>query len=163
MKLELKSIKYAKFMSRETACYDANLYVDGEFFATVCNDGQGGPDAYHRNFNRNPTGDWDAKFKEIDAYFAGLPKLPSPYFPDGMEQTLEIWCGEQLDRHLAKKELKSILRRKILYTRNGGLTFYKTGFDNNERIKVREPRPTILNDLPFDEALAIYMGENVCN
>lgn len=158
MKLELKSIKYAKFMSRETACYDANLYVDGKFFATVCNDGQGGPDAYHRNFNFNPTGDWDAKFKEIDAYFAGLPKLPSPYFPDGMEQTLEIWCGDQLDLHLAKKDLQRLLKTKILYTTDGS-TMYTTGFQNGLRLKVREPSATILNDLPFDEALEIYMGE----
>jgi hypothetical protein len=35
MRLELKSIKYVKFMSRETACYEGKIYVDGKFFATA--------------------------------------------------------------------------------------------------------------------------------
>jgi hypothetical protein len=158
MRLELKAIKYAKFMSQETACYEGKIYVDGKFFATAINEGQGGPDAFHRNLNYK--GDWNAKFKEIDAFFARLPKLDSEYFPDGMEQTLELWCGKQLDRHLAKRDLYRLFKTKILYTEDGS-TMYTTGFENNERIKVREPRPTILNDLPFEEALEIYMGENV--
>ena len=159
MRLELKAIKYAKFMSQETPCYEGKIYVDGKFFATAINEGQGGPDALERNFKYK--GDWNATFKEIKAFFARLPKLDSEYFPDGMEQTLEIWCGKQLDRQLAKRDLYRLFKTKILYTRNGGLTMYTTGFDNNARIKVREPSATILNDLPFEEALAIYMGENV--
>ena len=158
MRLELKSIKYVKFMSRETACYEGKIYVDGKFFATAINDGQGGPDALERNFKYK--GDWNATFKEIDAFFARLPKLDSEYFPDGMEQTLELWCGKQLDRHLAKRDLYRLFKTKILYTEDGS-TMYTTGFENNARIKVREPSATILNDLPFDEALEIYMGENV--
>ena len=158
MRLELKSIKYAKFMSQETACYEGKIYVDGKFFATAINEGQGGPDAYHRNLNYK--GDWNAKFKEIEAFFARLPKLPDPYFPDGMEQTLELWCGKQLDRQLAKRDLYRLFKTKILYTEDGS-TMYTTGFENNARIKVREPSATILNDLPFEEALEIYMGENV--
>jgi hypothetical protein len=136
MRLELKSIKYAKFMSQETACYEGKIYVDGKFFATAINEGQGGPDAYHRNLNYK--GDWNAKFKEIDAFFARLPKLDSEYFPDGMEQTLELWCGKQLDRHLAKRDLYRLFKTKILYTEDGS-TMYTTGFENNARIKVREP------------------------
>ena len=163
MKLELKSIKYVKFMSRETACYEGKIYVDGKFFATAINDGQGGPDAYHRNLNYK--GDWRAKFKEIDAFFARLPKMPSPYFPEGMEQTLELWCGEQLDRQLAKRDLQRLFKTKILYTNSSydttGGHLYTTGFENERRLKVRDPSAKILNDLPFDEALEIYMGENV--
>jgi hypothetical protein len=130
----------------------------GDWNATAINEGQGGPDAFHRNLNYK--GDWNATFKEIDAFFARLPKLDSEYFPDGMEQTLELWCGKQLDRHLAKRDLYRLFKTKILYTEDGS-TMYTTGFENNARIKVREPSATILNDLPFEEALEIYMGENV--
>jgi hypothetical protein len=165
MQLELKAIKHSKFMSHETSCFEARLYFNGRFFADVCNEGQGGPDMVTPPFSvRNASGFtfWEVQMKMIDDYFAGLPVLPDPYFPDGIEQTLELWCGKQLDLHLAKKELKSILRRKVLYT-NADKIMYTTGFENNARLKVREPSAKILNDLPFDEALAIYMGENVCN
>jgi hypothetical protein len=160
MRLELKAIKYAKFMSQETACYEGKIYVDGKFFATAINEGQGGPDAYHRNLNYK--GDWNAKFKEIDAFFARLPKLDSEYFPDGMEQTLELWCGKQLDRQLAKRDLYRLFKTKILYTEDGS-TMYTTGFENNARIKVREPNATILNDLPFDRGFGNLYGRERMN
>ena len=33
MNLELKSIKYTEWMSEETLCFTANLWVDGKVFA----------------------------------------------------------------------------------------------------------------------------------
>ena len=44
MKLELKKIKYCKWMSEETHCYSAVVYVDGKATIEVSNEGHGGGD-----------------------------------------------------------------------------------------------------------------------
>lgn len=44
MKLELKNIKHANWASEETQCYNAVLYVDGDPFLMVSNEGRGGAD-----------------------------------------------------------------------------------------------------------------------
>ena len=43
-KSELKNNKYAAFASKDSACYEATLYVDGKRFASVSNSGHGGCD-----------------------------------------------------------------------------------------------------------------------
>lgn len=47
MKITLKSLKIAKFMSQETLCYSANVYVDGIKAGYVENDGHGGCSSLH--------------------------------------------------------------------------------------------------------------------
>ena len=41
MKLELKNLKHAEFASQETNCFEAKLYINGVFSATLTNDGHG--------------------------------------------------------------------------------------------------------------------------
>lgn len=47
MQLTLKNLKISAFMSEETTCFQATVYVDGKKVGTAQNDGHGGPTYYH--------------------------------------------------------------------------------------------------------------------
>lgn len=49
MEITLKNIKVAKFMSQETLCYSATVYVDGKKAGHSENDGHGGCSSVHLN------------------------------------------------------------------------------------------------------------------
>lgn len=46
MEITLKNVKHAEFMSHETECFQAAVYIDGEKAGTVSNDGHGGANLY---------------------------------------------------------------------------------------------------------------------
>lgn len=46
MNIALKNIQRADFMSRETECFQASVYINGEKAGTVSNDGNGGANLY---------------------------------------------------------------------------------------------------------------------
>ena len=46
MEITLKNVKHAEFMSHETECFQATVYIDGEKAGTVSNDGHGGANLY---------------------------------------------------------------------------------------------------------------------
>lgn len=46
MEIQLKNVKHAEFMSHETECFQAAVYIDGEKAGTVSNDGHGGANLY---------------------------------------------------------------------------------------------------------------------
>ena len=47
MEIKLKNLKIAKFMSEETTCFQATIYVDGKIAGTAQNDGHGGSTYCH--------------------------------------------------------------------------------------------------------------------
>ena len=154
MKLELKNIKHTAWASEETHCYQASLYVDGKPVATVSNDGRGGADRCydHPKCVFSGRSAWCDKMQEVHEYFKTLPNT------HGMEQCLEFWCADQVNDWIAARELKQMMRTQILFQKEGeeeagvfGTKYYpkETGgtFWNGRRI---------LNDMPFDEALAIW-------
>jgi len=161
MKLELKNIKHTAWASEETHCYQASLYVNGKPVATVSNDGHGGADRCydHPKCVYSGRSAWRDKMQEVHEYFASLPKTnPCDIFPEGMEQTLEFWCADQVNDWLSARELKRMMRTQILFQKEGeeeagvfGTKYYpkETGgtFWNGRRI---------LNDMPFADALAIW-------
>jgi len=80
MKLEIKSLKVARFASEETLCFTARAYVDGKQFAHLNNDGHGGETEMH-------CGADDALYKKvIDEHGRELSnKARADY---------ETWCRE---------------------------------------------------------------------
>jgi hypothetical protein len=151
MKLTLKNIKHTEWASEETHCYQAALYVDGKPVAIVSNDGHGGCDRdyAHPKFE----GDYRATMKAVHDYFQSLPKTDE-WLEDGvgvsvMEQCLEFWCGDQVNDWLSARELKKKLKAGFLFQLADGVGVFAH--------KERPPyKATILNDLPFSEALAIW-------
>lgn len=47
MEISLKNVKHAEFMSQETECFEASVYIDGKKAGTVSNAGHGGCNDYH--------------------------------------------------------------------------------------------------------------------
>tara|TARA_R110002073_G_scaffold2834_2_gene18217 strand:+ start:483 stop:983 length:501 start_codon:yes stop_codon:yes gene_type:complete len=160
MKLELKAIKHTAWASEETHCYQASLYVDGKPLAIVSNDGHGGPDRDYAHPKLK--GDYRAQVNMVHDYFKSLPNLPSEWNKDGMEQCLEFWCSDQVNDWLASRELKKKLKTHVLVQLKGKDGIYQTKFHptvtKGEWVINKQAGETkrILNDMPFDEALAIW-------
>ena len=161
MNLEMKAIKFSEWGSEETYCYQANVYLDGKPFAMVSNDGRGGCD---REYSHNKfKGDYRATMKKIDDYFKSLPNTDVGKYknvPEGFEQTFERWCHDQVCTYLYRKDLKKALKKnKVVKRKNdeGKMSLYDYGINVlSDAIKHRWPEAIILNDLPEDEALAIW-------
>jgi len=150
MKLELKNIKHTSWASEETHCYQASLYVDGKPVAIVSNDGRGGADRDypHPKFK----GDYRAQMRDVSRYFSGLRRTAvTEWSPEGMEQCLEFWCCDQVNDWLSARELKSKLKKQFLFQFAD-----KVGVFAHKTRPSRAHKATILNDLPFDEALSIW-------
>ena len=146
MKLELKSIQYSKFASQETACYEAKLYVDGK----PLND---------QNI--------DDKLRDINKYLSTLPKMKSKFhYGDGEMTTheftvdLELWCGEELNKWINSKKLKRILKKGSMILDSEGDLFYWKHFIPSDTIRKHHPKSIVLNDLPFEKALDVFMSKD---
>ena len=161
MKLQLKAIKHTEWASEETHCYQASLYIDGKPVAIVSNDGHGGCDRDydHPKFK----GDYRATMKAVHEYFKSLPNTDAcNLFPDGMAQQLEYWCADQVNEFLSSRELKRKFKSHVLvqlkYKEGIFQTKYHPTVTKGEWIIDKQAGETrrILNDMPFDEALAIW-------
>ena len=159
MNLEMKAIKFSEWGSEETYCYQANVYLDGKPFAMVSNDGHGGCD---REYSHNKfKGDYRATMKKVDEYFKSLPNTdPCEYFPEGIEQTFERWCHDQVCTYLYRRDLKKALKKAKVVQRKddqGKMCLWDFNIRaNSDIIKAKYPEAIILNDLPEDEALTIF-------
>lgn len=154
MKIELKNVKHFAAMSEETDCYNATLYINGAKAGVVSNRGHGGPDDFH--------GDREL-FAKADAWCK--ENLPKWSMGDKTFDTdLEMHCGQLLGDYLAAKDLKRALKTKVLTVRDGQTEVYATSWKGVRAIEAKHiaavrkshPADTILNELPFDEALKIY-------
>lgn len=173
MKLELKAIKHTEWASEETHCYTANLYKDGKPFAVVRNDGHGGPDYVdpHNKFSGTHK-EFRKAVQDIESYFKALPPQETSLMnEDGTpwmcEQSLEGWCGDQVDDFLRAKDLKRNMGKgKYLFLVGGSeIQAWKGGSQDPEKT-IRSILQKIsdggnqdaicLNQLPFDEALNLW-------
>ena len=165
MKLQLKNIKHTEWASEETHCYQASLFVDGKPVAIVSNDGHGGCDREYDHPKCKV--DYRATMRAVHEYFKSLPKEESGLTnPDGTpwmsQPNLECWCGDQVNEWLSTKELKRKLKSHVLFQLKGTGLIYQTKYHptvtKGEWVVDRKEAHTrrILNDMPFDEALAIW-------
>jgi len=159
MKLELKNIKHTAWASEETNCYQASVYLDGKPLAIVDNAGRGGCDRQdeHPSFKKeNFRKSFFDVMKDVDAYFKGLPKKQYTNFE--LDMDLELWCGEQLEKWQYSKDLKRHLKKGSMIKDGEDVYTWKRHL-NSEVLMKHHPKAIIMNDLPFDEALSLYMGE----
>ncbi len=162
MKIELKNIKHSEFASQETNCYQATIYIDGKRVGTVENAGHGGCD------NVYPY----QVAQQIDAYAKTLPKTvcsfidPETGKPAEMEQTHETIFGDILTSWLMSKDLKRLMSKRIVFVKEDGNVYETKAFTadqlklnlNQSKLPEMLKAKTILNLLPFDQALTIYKG-----
>ena len=160
MKLELKKIKYCKWASEETYCYNAVIYVDGKAMIDVSNEGHGGGDT---QWAIKPFTDQD--IEKVNTWCEkNLPKWKM----DNKEYDtdLEGWCGDQMSKYIDDKYLKSDFKRdiksKILFVVDKELKQIK--FKKCKRLtdghfkwfKSKHPNLIALNHMSNDKAFEIY-------
>ena len=164
MKIELKNVKYSDFASHETHCFEAAVYIDGKRAGNVSNDGRGGCNDYHphelaltlaEHAKTLPKQKWNLDGKKFE-----------------IETTLDHIIDELLIDYLHAKDLKRSLSKRILFVGTDGQLKETIGLDKT-KMEAALASPTIteklkaqkiLNLLPFDEALSLYInhakGEN---
>jgi hypothetical protein len=157
-KIELKNLKHSDFASQETYCFEANVYIDGKKAGIVSNQGCGGSHSYHPN----------TLYQTLKAEAEKLPSYQWNFF-NGEALTIQpdadTIISELVTEALQAKDLKAGMRRRILFVGDGG-EIYETKTleaavlaaqlkrtDIHEVLKTK----TILNLLPFPEALSIYI------
>jgi len=86
MKVELKNVKHMESLSRETNCFTASLYIDGEKAGTVENEGQGGNTSYSIT---------DTLEQAYENYAKSLPSIKTDLEIDGVPFVLKM-NGENL-------------------------------------------------------------------
>lgn len=159
MKLELRNIRNYPRMSEETNAYDAVVYKDGKRLCAVGNRGNGGPDE-QRPFPPHTMAD----IKAVDEWLAAnIPPLPS--FIEGRPGTpcdLEIWCGRQLERTIATRDLKRRMARAVVYVDGGKCYFSKAPYSGavpalTQKIKAKYPNAQVLNTMQIDKAVDLYL------
>lgn len=153
LKVELKNIKYAAFMSEETSCFEGVVYLDGVKSIRVSNAGHGGGDRFHELV--------PGSRQRLEEYCQTLPPVQSY----GMELTMdaELLIGELLEKHLAEKDLTKRLKKKMLFTKTGANGTYAINIpftpENAAKLRAQNTKvEKILNELPMAEALALFMA-----
>ena len=152
MKIELHAIQYSASASEETAFFSANLHVDGIRIGTVSNGGTGGGDTFHGDH---------AAYAAADAWCrANLPPWRSQDRQE-FETDLELYCAFLLQRWIDTGDLRRALEERILWRDPVDGRVYEIRHrgaveETIASVRQRYPDATILNELPFAIALAIY-------
>jgi hypothetical protein len=158
LKIELRNVKHFAAGSEETACFTATVYVDDKKAGTAQNHGTGGPTMVHP-FTVE---------KQINDYAATLPKASSPMGGGTVfeyAQTAETLIDALLSQHLVEKDLRKLLSSRIVFTASDARGIFqskaypaaqRTALLANPTLRAKWKIAVILNELPFDEALALY-------
>lgn len=160
LQIELKNIKYFAAMSEETSCFQATVFVEGKKAGMAENSGHGGPTSI----------DPFTLQKQIDEFAATLPKETLD-LGDGKTfesaQTAESLINKLLHRYLGEKELRKRLSKRLVFTKKNASGIYQTKTLTAAEMQKQMSNPKLyevnqidklLNTLPFDEALAIYIA-----
>lgn len=161
MKIELKNIKHLESLSEETNCYTADIWVDGVKTAAASNHGHGGCDMYHAYEGQRE------RLEAAEAWAKSLPpkatsmKDPSdPTKPWVMEQDLESVVGDILTEWLIQRDLKKILKKPTILTKDGRILQWNVK-PADPRVpalvaKEKKDGDVYLNALPFADAYTIF-------
>ena len=159
MELQLKSIKYTEWMSEETLCFTANLYVDGKVFAEVSDQGHGGSTDFrpHPKFKTEGATYFYRRLKEVEAHCEAMPNLePCELFDEGLPMGLELWCNMEVESWLARRDLNRKLKSHVLFQMEGKDGIYQTKYHPTVTDGSWKNGRRILNDMPEAAALDIW-------
>ena len=156
--IELKNIKHTAWMSEETHCYQATLYVDGVKWGIVSNAGHGGCDDFYSETKS------DADFAELNKR---IKETYEPYTYEGytLKKNLEMVCGDLVNQWLRDKDFNRAMKAKVLFTKPNTQGVWQLAVKKPltlevmlAKLKAINPQYTYLADLPVDEAKAIYFA-----
>lgn len=144
MNITLKNLDFSERMSEETNCFCATVYVDGKKAFEVSNRGHGACNEYHV-IDKDLYDRAEAFAKETQKEF-------------DFEQ-LDMLIDDLLNAHLAVKEVKKLMKRKILFV-NDKQQLMSMGVQPTEKnlkqFRDKWPQHILLNALPLDAAVQLY-------
>ncbi len=153
--ITLKNIKFNETLSDETNCYSATLYVDGVKWGVVGNEGHGGED----NIYEYASGKTRADFEALDALIAATYPTDDTYGIT-IESSLEILCGEELNKHLLIKDYRRLIKSKVVYLENNSIYTCKLAPHTLEKwiahLSTKKPDAKVLNTMPEEEAIILF-------
>lgn len=112
MKVELKNVRIASNLSRETIAFTASLWIDGKKQASVENSGHGGPNECHFDD------------KEVERAFyehcRSQPDVPCD-FGDGtpLKMNSDFFISRMIGKYDEEQWMKRQTRTKVLFRREG--------------------------------------------
>lgn len=158
--ITLKNIKHSAFASQETHCYEATVYFNGKKAGIVGNQGHGGCDDEHRT---DPEV-WAA----MEAYIKTLPMRKPDWLDEedheGFPASLEVICGGLVNEWLVTKDLKRLLKSRVVFIRDGK-TFQTNKAPNAAALakwvaEYDAKKDCItLNSLPLANAIKLFGGK----
>ena len=172
--LEMKGIKYLEANSEETYCFNANVYLNGKKVIEVSNDGHGGANREYPTeaFGYGGLRDIEKRCREE------MPKWTMDHFVDPENKTehdttFEHWCLSQVGDWLDEKHYKRQLSNKLfIVEKNEPNEIYEIKFRSKPK-KIEKshivsarglyPEALILNDIPLNEAIAIFKNGGLLN
>lgn len=163
MKVTLTNLTYAAALSQETDAFDANLVIDGKVYGRVGNAGHGGCNHYSSQEGERLLNEYAKTLPliETDMQDPHDPTKKFSYAPDA-----DAVVNKAFQEALAARDLKRHLSGKVVYLSEGKI--YSTKRLPRERLqallapetleqnKARWKTDTVLNLLPFDQALEVF-------
>lgn len=155
MNITLRNVSYNAKLSEETSAFTATLLIDGEVCGIVSNDGHGGANRYSDR----------ASAARLDAYGKTLP--PMLAYDMSLTWDADMLVGDALEGWSAERDLRRLLRRKLVYTMPDG-KLYGRVMATEALVRLTESAKhsadlmashgckVVLNALPFAEALTLF-------
>jgi hypothetical protein len=156
-RITLEKVQYFAPQSHETHCFSAALYFDGIKIGDVGNAGHGGCD--------DVTIINQAGYDDMQGYIAGFASVTSSVGGDHTytyQPDLEGVCCELVNQWLFATDLKKLLRKRVLVSRDGRITQTQSvsaAQRDHWAAQAAEQGETVLNLMPFTDALALYRAE----
>ena len=175
--IALKGFKHSEFASHETHCYEASVYFNGKRIGVVSNDGQGASDRFDPDVKLYPLGEG----KDAESYHANAkiwrdlevrmksdhPQYHMEWDDSWNDMSMEVWCGEQVNKWLSHKDFKRTMKSNVVFTdptSDDPKAIRVIGFKGTRKITPahiahiinKYPSYQVLNNMPEADALAIW-------
>jgi hypothetical protein len=159
VRIELKNVRWSKWASQETECFQASVYINGKRMGQVWNEGTGGPNGYEPH----------SLEVALDAYGATLPPVicdwPDPTTKSGkaeLKQSADILIDNALRHWLLEGDMTKAMTERVLFISRSGQLMQTRKLTVSERdhyIKNPTLLPDavqVLNGLERSKALELY-------
>jgi hypothetical protein len=152
MNITVKKVKHYPSMSQETLCFEANIYINGKSAGGVSNRGYGGCNSYD---NHTTEATLNAYAKTLPQ-FASVVTDPTTNLPMMLSQDADMLISDLVNRWLSARDLKRALKKKIVFVSDHNRLMELTPMTpaNLARLSGKQ----VLNTMPFDDALALYLS-----
>mgnify|MGYP003624821929 FL=1 len=165
MRITVKNVK--TFDTMDGMAWDATVYIDGTKVGSAHNDGNGGGAFLHMSTEDEQRIEDHVKtlcWFRYDGETGSFVDCDEDH-PDGSPQNAEILIETLIENAQQERRMKRALKNKAALIIEGkpGITTYswkgcKQVTDRHlEKIRTKHPEAILLNDMPHDEALKVWV------